>query len=184
MRHFFITIVALLATAIGAHAQSPFYQACKAADNGSLQTVFIGKGLLQLVEQSSLTVNQMNFGRLVSKINCISIVTAEHAKEAKLLKKLFKEHFGSNKGFNLILEINQEGETTEIWEKKLDGGQSKFVLQVAEKGHEMTVIELTGTMTAQDIQLLMQNKKLEPISQTAIESEEPAPTETDYLTLI
>ncbi|MDE6303469.1 MAG: DUF4252 domain-containing protein, partial [Paramuribaculum sp.] len=60
--------------------------------NKILKTVYVSKEMLNLVEESSLKVNKMDFTKLISKTNSIEIISADTKNGVKTLEGAFNAY--------------------------------------------------------------------------------------------
>ena len=157
MKQFFLILTLVLLSAAEVFAQSKFYTACQEKSD-KFETVFIGKAMLRMVGQSKMNVNNMNFGAVVNKINSISIITAEEKKNVAELEKIAKSFFSQATGFELLMDVTEDGEHVKILGRENVNSENTYVLLTTES-QEMTVIEMTGTLTADDIQRLKNTNK-------------------------
>lgn len=157
MKHLLITLTLVVLSTVDIFAQSKFYTACQEKSD-KFETVYIGKAMLRMVGQSKLDFNDMNFGAIVHKINSISIVTAKKKKDMSELEKIANGFFSQATGFELLMDVTEDGEHVKILGRENVNGENIYVLFTSE-GQEMTVIEMTGLLNTYDIQSLNVNKK-------------------------
>ncbi len=172
MKQTIITILLLLATCLGAAAQSNLYNMSIKEKN--LKTVYISKDMLNSVKESSLKVNKFDFNKLIYKTNCIEIVTADSKGGVKKLDKIFGAMLlspyitpdfdlkpNTPYAFKLILDINEDCIHTKIYSRKMSNGDREYLLSILDECFKdyMSVVLLSGSMTPQDIRNIKINKQ-------------------------
>lgn len=96
----------------------------------------------------------INIGEVAGKLDHIQILTCE---KATLIPKIKKEveYIHPRNGYEELMRVNSEGDKTTIYLKKDKNGKKEFVLLNDEK-NEFTVVVITGNLTLQEIQGVMQ----------------------------
>lgn len=177
MKQFIITALVVLTTCLSGLAESKIYNACRM--NKILKTVYVSKEMLNLVEESSLKVNKMDFTKLISKTNSIEIISADTKNGVRALEGAFNAYiltpylsrnmklsnphinFKPNPGddYKLILDITEDGIETVIFSRDLGKGIQEYILKLNDTViDEMYVVVIVGTMSAGEIKAI-KNKK-------------------------
>lgn len=147
MKHIILTLILALASAVGAQAQSKFYEACKGQED--FETVYIGKAMLQMVKGQKMKVKGMDLNTVVDKIDAIMIVSTESKSEK--LKKL-ASGFSTSNGYELLVDVAEKDDNVTILYRKNYKKLNEYVLKINEnRDKDMTVIIITGTLTPEDI---------------------------------
>lgn len=148
MKKLIFLLLVAVATSFGAHAQSDFYNACRADSN--LETVYIGKAMLQMVHRGpGLNVNNLDVNGLIGTIESIEIVTANNKKSIQKLTEMSKV-FNQSNGFEIMLETTEDKEKVTMYCKKWRNGLNVYVIITTEP-QEMNVIRITGALTPEDL---------------------------------
>ena len=155
MKHLILTLLLVLASAVGANAQNKFYEACKGQDG--IETVYIGKAMLQMVKGRDLAIKEIDLNAVIDKIDAIIVVNTD--SKAKKLRKLAAE-FSSSKGYEILVDTAEKDESVSILYKKTGKDTGEYVIKADdEKNNDMSVIIITGSLTPEDIIALKHKKQ-------------------------
>lgn len=144
-RTYIITLLLSLCSLV-AHAQDNFFD--KFADMEGVTSVYISKAMLNLMPH--MKADGINIGEVASKLDNIRILNCENPR---IIAKLKKEtaFINPQNGYEELMRINDGGEKTVTYQKQNPNGQKEFVLVCQEKD-ELTIIAITGNLTLQEIQ--------------------------------
>ena len=145
MKRLFSALLICL-VAVAASAQSKFFQTCENLPD--VTTVYISKAMLQFAGSANFADCDVNISSLASKLDGIEIVNAD-GKNVKRLKDLAKQ-FTTAPGAESLMRIKDNGETVNMFLRKLDGKRNEFVL-LADQADQFSVIILTGTITMDEV---------------------------------
>ena len=128
------------------YAQDSFFD--KFADMEGVTSVYISKAMLSLMP--NMKTEGVNIGEVASKLDNIQILSCE---KPDIIAKLKKEtaFISPKNGYEELMRINDEGEKTIIYLKRNKNKEKEFVLMSQEK-NEFTIIAITGNLTLQEIQ--------------------------------
>ena len=138
MKRTYIITLLLSLCSLFTYAQDSFFD--KFADMDGVTSVYISKAMLSLMPD--MKTEGVNIGEVASKLDNIQILSCE---KPDIIAKLKKETaFISPKN-------GYEGEKTIIYLKRNKNKEKEFVLMSQEK-NEFTIIAITGNLTLQEIQ--------------------------------
>lgn len=150
-RTYIITLLLSLCSLV-TYAQDSFFD--KFADMEGVTSVYISKAMLGMMP--NMQTEGVNIGEVASKLDNIQILSSEKpAIIAKLKKEV--EYINPKNGYEELMRVNDEGEKTTIYLKHDKSGKKEFILLNNEKD-EFTIIVITGNLTLQEIQGIV-NKK-------------------------
>lgn len=153
MKNFILTFLLALVSTVGTMAQTKFYESCR--NNPQFETVYIGKAMLRMVNSSKLHVDGMNLNTVVDKLESIQVISAEKSKPAKQLKEMAYIEFSPATQYEIMMEANDNNDTTTIFYKKLKNNSNEYILiNSSVDFKETTVIILTGTISPEDLKNL------------------------------
>lgn len=146
MKRIYIITLLLSLCSLFTYAQDSFFD--KFADMDGVTSVYISKAMLSMMPD--MKTEGVNIGGVASKLDNIQILSCEKpAIIAKLKKET--EFINPQNGYEELMRINDEGEKTTIYLKHDKSSKKEFVLLNNEKG-EFTIIIITGNLTLQEIQ--------------------------------
>ena len=97
-----------------------------------------------------MKTEEIYIGELASKLDNIQILNCEKASVTAQIKKDIS-YISPKNGYEELMRINDEGEKTIIYLKRNKNKEKEFVLMSQEK-NEFTIIAITGNLTLQEIQ--------------------------------
>lgn len=152
MKRIYIISLLLSLCSLMSYAQNSFFD--KFADMDGVTSVYISKAMLSMMP--NMKAEGLNIGGVAGKLDYIQILTCE---KAALIPKIKKEveYIHPRNGYEELMRVNNEGDKTTIYLKKDKNGKKEFVLLNDEKT-EFTVVVITGNLTLQEIQGVMQKK--------------------------
>lgn len=139
-------IIMLSVITLTASAQESLFK--KYEDAKGVETVYVSKALLALAS-GYMNVGDMNIKSIAEKIESIRVLNCEDRTIAQKLKADAIAEFKKGK-YEEMLRHKDNSEQTYIYMKKA-GRLNEFVLLNIETD-EVQVINITGTMTMEDIQ--------------------------------
>lgn len=152
MKRIYIISLLLSLCSLMSYAQNSFFD--KFADMDGVTSVYISKAMLSMMP--NMKAEGLNIGGVAGKLDYIQILTCE---KAALIPKIKKEveYIHPRNGYEELMRVNNEGDKTTIYLKKDKNGKKEFVLLNDEKT-EFTVVVITGNLTLQEIQGVVQKK--------------------------
>lgn len=146
MRKRIIPLLVAFMVAMGAWAQSPFFNECE--NNKNVTTVFITKAMLQMAsELPGVSGSQMSLLR--DKIDNVQIVTSENSSGRKFMEKRIGQ-FSSSNGYELLMQVKEDGENVKISRLPLTNGKYRYVIVVNET-KELAVVIAEGQLSLSDM---------------------------------
>lgn len=147
MKKLTILLLLTIVSALAAHAQSEFYQACRGDNN--LETVYIGKAMLQMVKTPGLKVNNMDFNKMINIIDNIQVISAENEAGVKKLNELISKYINPQ-SYEIMLETTDKDDEVVMYTKMLKNNLHEYLIITTEP-NEKTVIIITGELTPNDM---------------------------------
>ena len=149
MKRTYIITLLLSLCSLFTYAQDSFFD--KYADMEGVTSVYISKAMLSLMPD--MKAEGVNIGKMASKLDNIQILSCEKASVIAQIKKDVS-YINPKNGYEELMRINDEGEKTTIFQKQNEGKQKEFVL-LCEEQNELTIIIITGNLTLQEIQSIV-----------------------------
>jgi len=150
MKRFYISAILTLICAIALHAQTIFD---RYADTDGVTTVYISKTMLSMMPD--MKANGVNIGPIASKLDNIRILSCE---KKELIQKIKAETQSLGKGYEQLMQVNNNGETVDIYMKSHSGGKKEYLVRVSEKAG-LVIILISGAITTSDIKKMVMNNK-------------------------
>lgn len=148
MKRFFISAIIALVCVFASQAENIFD---RYADTEGVTTVYISKTMLGMMPD--MKTSGVNIGPIASKLDNIRILTCE---KKELLPTLKKETQSLGKGYENLMQVNDNGDNVNIYMKSLKAGKYEYIVRVAEKAG-LTIIFISGAVTPADIQSMVMN---------------------------
>ncbi|GHU71915.1 hypothetical protein FACS189413_14260 [Bacteroidia bacterium] len=141
----------LLLNIIGVPAQDLFD---KLADNEHITSVYISKALLNMFPAMAdkVDVDGVDIHKIVNKLEQIDIYTSENKEAMQLIRTEAKKLQTSNKSFEVLMKIKDDGEDVIFYAEKADKNKFKSLVMFVDSADECVLIRLLGNFTAEDIQ--------------------------------
>ena len=149
MKRTYIITLLLSLCSLFTYAQESFFD--KYADMEGVTSVYISKAMLSLMPD--MKTEEIYIGELASKLDNIQILNCEKASVTAQIKKDIS-YISPKNGYQELIRINDEGEKVTIFQKQNEGKQKEFVL-LCEEQNELTIIIITGNLTLQEIQSIV-----------------------------
>lgn len=150
------TCIFLLLIAFSSVAVAQNRMLDKYAGIDGVSSVYISQAMFDLISEDDdldLSVD-LELGRIIHKIECLQLISTERRD---LVKKISREvTFYKSDGYIELMRFKDDDEQTYVYQKKLGGGRSEFVLYVTEeerngRTEELAIISITGTLSARDL---------------------------------
>lgn len=136
----------LLLTASAAHAQQALFD--KWEDTKDVTTVYISKNLLRLAPQGAAG---KGFAKKAGKIDQLRILHTENAKAAAGIradaKAFYKKH-----NYEIAMKVNEGSQRMTIYQRTLKGGRTEYALLAEEQDGNLSIINVEGTLSLDDLQ--------------------------------
>lgn len=115
--------------------------------------VFISKTMFRMMPELKNGSQDMN--RIMKKIDRLNVLECDRPSlNGKIRAAAVAEY--SRGGYELVMRTSEGGETTRIYMRKRKDGNTEYAL-LNEDEDELNIINITGTMTLQDIKNLKKN---------------------------
>lgn len=124
-----------------------------------IKTVYIGRAMLGMVKGKHLNIGEYAFEKIIGKIEDLSVISADEKLAMDVLNMMSQSPGGLTKKdkYDVILEIYDDGEHLTVYERRLPNNLNEFALKI-EKDNSLTIIQISGTLTKQDLQRIKQQK--------------------------
>lgn len=146
MKRKMIALVTAIIIAMTAQAQRPFFKKCENVKG--VTTVYISNAMLKMAGNiEGLGVSDKSL--LSKKIDNVQIVNSENSEGRAYLDK----HLGMispEKGYEILMKINEDDENVTIYRQDLDKKKSRFVV-ITKEPDEISVVTIEGAMTIEDV---------------------------------
>ncbi len=146
-KHLFITLIALTAIFIPATAQDAFFD--KYAGRRGVTVVTIGKEMLEMMPEVDALPDRME--KITDKMDRLRILKCEGGLVRTVRDASLAE---VRNNYKKLLEINKEGKLTSVYTRRTDR-KKNVIMAIVEQRRRLTVICVTGSMKAKDIQQLL-----------------------------
>ena len=139
-------------------SRTALVDACRERRCG-IKTVYIGRSMLGMVKGKHLNIGEYNFEKIIGKIEDLSVISADEKLAIDVLNTLSQWPGGLTKkdNYDVILEIYDDGEHLTIYERRLPNNLNEFALKI-ERDNSLTIIQISGSLTKQDLQRIKQQK--------------------------
>lgn len=125
------------------------------ADTDGVTTVYISKAMLRMMPDIGEGAGGLKIGEIASKLDNLQVLTCERkALIAKIMKETTAE---TSKGYEILVKVNENGQKTDIFQKSLGNNKMEYLIRVSEPS-ELTLIQITGNITADDIRKMTSEK--------------------------
>lgn len=144
------TILALcifLVGVMGINAQESLTD--RFANNKEITTVYLSKALLSMA--GNIGGGKMEIASLAGKLESLEIYTSEKKSGVRQMKKEI-EKLKSDKGYELLMKINDDGDDVVFYAKRGKNNLFKEVLMCVQESDESTIIRMMGQFSLEDIQ--------------------------------
>jgi hypothetical protein len=147
-----ITIIILMTVLCGiCHAQDALFR--KYADVNGISTVYISKSMFRMMP--NIKAGNKDISRISSKIDKMQILNCERPSLIPSVKRVAKSTYKKGK-YEDVMQINENGEHTVIYQKLHPNGKHEFVLFCEEKD-ELSIINIFGSVTLSEIRNIADN---------------------------
>ena len=152
-KHFSVLLpFLLLLIPMGGFAQKALFE--KYENTNGVTTVYISQSMLRMVPNMGAAGH--DFSSVSRKLDGIRILNCERQGLASTIRNQAEEMI-RKEGFEVVIKVNESGEHTTIYRKQLKGGRSECVL-LHHSDSGLNVIDITGTMTLDEIRDIMGSK--------------------------
>jgi len=122
----------------------------KLADTKGVDVVHISETMLRMMP--NISTGGMNIGNIVSKLNSITILSAETSKSVDIMRK--EANAVVKRGYESTMYIKDDDSKTAFYFKKDRNNVKNEILMFMDEGDEITLIRIIGNITAEDIRTI------------------------------
>ena len=146
MKRFFLTICLATIACLTAFAQKALFE--KYSDTDGVSTVYISRNMMRMM--GNVRAGNKDISKIASRLDYLQILSCERPSLIPSIKKTAQSIFNQQK-FTVIMQVNEGGEHTTIYERHHPNEKKEFALLAIER-NEITIINLLGNISLQDIQ--------------------------------
>lgn len=145
MKKILSAIIIMMLAGNMAYAQSTLFK--KYENDKRVSTVYISKALLSLMPKMKLVDKDISM--IAGELDHVQILTCDHSSLIPGIKSAALSCFKSE-GYETLMTVNDKGEKTIIYAKKLPKGKKEFVL-FSQEENELSIINVAGDISLNDI---------------------------------
>ena len=127
-------------------AQKVFFD--KYDDKEGISTVYISATMLKMM--GNVKAGNKDISKVAGRLDYLQILSCERPSLIPSIKKSAQSIFNQQK-YSIVMQVNEGGEHTTIYERHYPNGKNEFSLLAIER-NEITIINLLGNISLQDIQ--------------------------------
>lgn len=152
MKRFILTLSIALFACIMASAQKALFD--KYSETDGVSTVYISHKMMRMM--GNVKAGNKDISKIASRLDYLQILSCERRSLIPSIKKTAQSIF-SQQRFSVVMQVNEGTEHTTIYERHYPNGKNEFSLLAIER-NEITIINLLGNVTLQDIQGIANGK--------------------------
>ncbi len=143
----YILLALMLCLSSNLFAQKSLFD--KYSDMDDVTTIYISKNMFRMMPQGATA--GVNISRIKNKLNSMQIITTEKRSIITALRKDINAFKSSNRQFSELMRI-KEGKESTVFLADQRGDLIKNLHMIMDEGDEMTIIQMLGNFTVQDVQ--------------------------------
>lgn len=120
----------------------------KYSDTDGVSTVYISRNMMRMM--GNVRAGNKDISKIASRLDYLQILSCDRPSLISSIKKAAQSIF-NQQNFTVIMQVNEGGEHTTIYERHQPNGKKEFALLAIER-NEITIINLLGNISLQDIQ--------------------------------
>jgi len=148
------TIVALMAVAVSAFAQSGKDIYNKYSSSEGVEAVYISQAMFRMVQKlpdKALVEEDIDFGPLLKSLTGLYILNMEDGGKAAKDLAAEEQAFVKSSKYELMMEVKEDGEAVHIYTSGDEDTVTSFVMFVRD-GEETTFIAFDGDLSREEIE--------------------------------
>lgn len=146
MKRIILTLYMAIITSITTFAQKALFD--KYSETDGVTTVYISHNMMRMM--GNVKAGNKDISKIAQRLDYLQILSCERPSLIPSIRKTAQDIFSQQK-FSIVMQVNDEGERTTIYERHYPNGKNEFALLAIER-NEITIINLLGKISLQDIQ--------------------------------
>ena len=143
MKRIILTLCMTMIACITAFAQKALFE--KYSETDGVSTVYISHNMMRMM--GNVKAGNKDISKVAGRLQ---ILSCERPSLIPSIKKSAQNIFNQQK-YSIVVQVNEGGEHTTIYERHYPNGKNEFALLAIER-NEITIINLLGNISLQDIQ--------------------------------
>ena len=136
MKRVILTVCMAAVTCTTAFAQKVLFD--KYSETEGVTTVYISRNMMRMMGQ--VRAGNKDISRIARRLDHLQILSCDRPSLVTSIRK-----------FSVVMQVNDGGEHTTIYERHYPNGKNEFSLLSVERG-EISIINILGNVSLQDIQ--------------------------------
>ena len=145
-----IILTALICIPWALKAQDEAFE--KLADMKGVSVVHISKSMLNMMPKMDMKANNINIGEIAGKLNSLTILSGENDKSSQAIRKEINAIVKKGNYEQTMLVKDEDSKTVFYFKPDKKGGHSNEMIMISDDGDEISVIRISGDISAKDIQ--------------------------------
>lgn len=146
MKRMILTLCMALTACMTTFAQKALFD--RYSDTDGVSTVYISRNMMRMM--GNVKAGDKDISRIARRLDYLQVLSCGRPSLIPSIKKTAQNIFRQQK-FSVVMQVNDSGEHTTIYERHYANGKKEFVLLAVER-NEITIINLLGNVSLQDIQ--------------------------------
>lgn len=146
MKRIILTLCMTMVACITAFAQKALFE--KYSETDGVSTVYISRNMMRMM--GNVKAGNKDISKIAGRLDYLQILSCERPSLIPSIKKSAQSIFNQQK-YSIVMQVNERGEHTTIYERHYPNGKNEFSLLAIER-YEITIINLLGNISLQDIQ--------------------------------
>ncbi|MCR5077213.1 MAG: DUF4252 domain-containing protein [Prevotella sp.] len=145
MRRIIIAVILAMVSTL-AFAQKALFD--KYDDVDGVSTVYISRNMLHMM--GNVKAGDKDISNIAKRLDHLQILSCERPSMVTAIRKTASAIYRQQK-FSVVMQVNDDGEHTTIYERHHANGKNEFAL-LSYEHDEISIINILGNVTLQDIQ--------------------------------
>ena len=146
MKRIILTVCMAVIACTAAFAQKELFD--RYGDAEGVTTVYISRNMMRMMGQ--VKAGNRDISRIARRLDRLQILSCERPSMVASIQNAAVAIFRKQK-FSVVMQVNDGGEHTTIYERHYPNGKNEFSLLSVERG-EISIINILGNVSLQDIQ--------------------------------
>lgn len=146
MKRFLLGILLCLCTATFAHAQTTDFD--RFVDMDGVTSVYVSKAMFDMM--TDMQPGGLDLKGIINKLESMQVLSSEKSSVIEKMKNTARHALTRSNGYETLVRIHDNGEDTDIYQKKHSDKLNEFIVVTQEK-KEFTVILITGRLDRDDL---------------------------------
>ena len=146
MKRIILTLCMTMIACMTAFSQKALFE--KYSETDGVSTVYISRNMMRMM--GNVKAGNKDISKVAGRLDYLQILSCERPSLIPSIKKSAQNIFNQQK-YSIVMQVNEGGEHTTIYERHYPNGKNEFSLLAIER-NEITIINLLGNISLQDIQ--------------------------------